>query len=58
MAADIQWLRDNSQAREREEEAQKPKSVQGHTAVTQKWLQRLKERWAHLNCTQGTRRGT
>ena len=30
--------------------------MQGQKEVTQKWIQRLEERRAHLNSTQGTRR--
>ena len=34
------------------------KSMQGQTEVTQKWIQRLEERLAHVNRSQDTRRGT
>ena len=34
------------------------KSMQGQIEVTQKWIQRLEERWTHPTHTKGTRRGT
>ena len=40
-----------------EQRRESQKSLQGQTKVTQKSIQRLQERWAHLNRTQDTRRG-
>ena len=73
MASDTEQRREEREAKERQEEAQKhreeakreetthsaeegvaEKGTQRQTEVTQKWIQR----WAYLNRTQDTKRGT